>query len=203
MDDRLPKQISRKIVRVPGGGCWLWHGSINEGGYGRVYYGGKPMLAHRVTYSLIVGAIPTGLQIDHLCRVRRCVNPAHMEPVTQRENTRRGEAPAARQSRQDHAKCGHPFDGMNSSGKRVCTECFRAAVSARGAAWYQANLDAARAKRRANAKAWREANREIINAKQREKKAANREAANAYQRAWYAANRVAGRAHDSKAGAQA
>jgi hypothetical protein len=69
------------------GGCWLWTGSRNGGGYGN--YGGKG--AHRYAYELLKAPIPPGLVIDHLCRVRHCVNPDHMEPVTQSVNCRRGD----------------------------------------------------------------------------------------------------------------
>lgn len=72
--------------------CWLWCGEINRNGYGRVWIGGKRLMTHRVVYELLVGPIEDGLVLDHLCRNRRCCNPKHMEPVTVRENTLRGEA---------------------------------------------------------------------------------------------------------------
>lgn len=73
-----------------GEGCWLWLGSLTDKGYGRFYMGGKRYLAHRYSYEHFVGPIPEGLEPDHLCRVPACVNPAHLEPVTRSENTRRG-----------------------------------------------------------------------------------------------------------------
>ena len=70
--------------------CWLWTASTVTGGYGRFRYLGKLMLAHRAAYEMLIGPIPAGLVIDHLCRTRRCVNPSHMEPVTQAVNISRG-----------------------------------------------------------------------------------------------------------------
>ncbi|MGZ4586215.1 MAG: HNH endonuclease signature motif containing protein [Mycobacteriaceae bacterium] len=72
----------------PTGFCWLWTGKLNAKGYGSSGAAGESS-AHRAAYTLLVGPIPEGLTLDHLCRVRRCVNPDHLEPVTQRENLRR------------------------------------------------------------------------------------------------------------------
>jgi hypothetical protein len=76
-------------------GCWLWTGQINHAGYGRFAMprsqpGQRERLAHRMTWEMAVGPVPEGLQLDHLCRRRSCVNPDHLEPVTSAENTRRG-----------------------------------------------------------------------------------------------------------------
>lgn len=70
-------------------GCWLWR-HPSENGYGRIRVNRKTMWAHRIGYELLVGPIPPELELDHLCRVPACVNPAHLEPVTHRENLRRG-----------------------------------------------------------------------------------------------------------------
>jgi hypothetical protein len=71
--------------------CWLWTGTIANNGYGHIYREGGPLMtAHRLSYEVHVGPIPDGLTIDHLCRVRHCVNPDHLEPVTVAENNRRG-----------------------------------------------------------------------------------------------------------------
>ena len=69
------------------GECWIWSGSVSTQGYGK--FSNPSLLAHRVSYESMVGPIPEGLAIDHLCRVRTCVNPAHLDPVTAAENTRR------------------------------------------------------------------------------------------------------------------
>lgn len=70
--------------------CWLWTGSGTPTGYGQIGVNGRKQYVHRYAYELLVGPIPEGLTIDHLCRNPPCVNPSHMEPVTQAENTRRG-----------------------------------------------------------------------------------------------------------------
>lgn len=69
--------------------CWLWERGTN-GGYGMYWFRGRNIAAHRFAYEALVGPIPEGLELDHTCRVKRCVNPAHLEPVTHRENILRG-----------------------------------------------------------------------------------------------------------------
>lgn len=78
-----------KRVEVNAQGCWTWTGPLAPNGYGQVNAWDKRWLVHRLAYTLMVGPIPVGLQIDHLCRVRNCVRPTHLEPVTQAENLRR------------------------------------------------------------------------------------------------------------------
>lgn len=110
------------------GECWLWTGRLNGYGYAEMKLGGRYQMAHRVAYQEIVGPIPEGYQLDHLCRVRHCVNPAHLEPVTSRENTVRGEAPSAINAAKTHCKRGHAFDETNTyrwRSSRICRECRR------------------------------------------------------------------------------
>lgn len=89
-DARLPQRFWDK-VRLEPSGCWLWTANTNRG-YGNFTVAGKTRKAHRISYQTFVGAIPDGLALDHLCRVRACVNPSHLEPVTWAENVRRGDA---------------------------------------------------------------------------------------------------------------
>jgi hypothetical protein len=85
----LDRRIASKIAPQPDG-CWLWTASLGRGGYAQVWWGGTMARAHRVVYELITGvAVPADLESDHLCRVRHCVNPGHLEPVTRQENQRR------------------------------------------------------------------------------------------------------------------
>ncbi len=86
----------RKIEPCPTTGCWIWLGALHRNGYGNIRVGSMKdgtrghRVAHRALYEALVGPIPAGMELDHLCRVRSCVNPAHLEPVTRRENLRRG-----------------------------------------------------------------------------------------------------------------
>lgn len=82
----------RAKIAVADTNCWLWQGEINRNGYGRVWVNGKRLMAHRVAYEAFHGAITPGLVLDHLCRNRRCCNPEHLEPVTVKVNTQRGDA---------------------------------------------------------------------------------------------------------------
>jgi len=100
---------------------------MSANGYGKVNIDGKAKLAHRVVYEALVGPIPEGLQLDHLCRNRACVNPAHLEPVTQRVNILRGTGTAAVHAAKTHCINGHPFDEANTylyqGNKRMCRRC--------------------------------------------------------------------------------
>jgi len=124
-----------------GDGCWLWTASLNDSGYGQVNPGGRgnPLRAHRVLYEALVGPIPKGMTIDHLCRNRSCVRPDHMEIVTRAENVRRGvggQMTHLRALAKTHCKRGHLLVGAplqrlrNGYFARRCRPC--AALRARG-----------------------------------------------------------------------
>lgn len=109
------------------GECIVWIGDTNAAGYGRIGVGGRRVLAHRYAWERQHGPVPDGLELDHLCRNRACVNLAHLEPVTHRVNVLRGEAPAAKVVRSDVCKRGHAYDEANThvgpDGKRYCRKC--------------------------------------------------------------------------------
>jgi hypothetical protein len=122
--------------------CWLWRAALRGGGYGTWNNNG----AHRVAYELLVGPIPEGLHLDHLCRVRNCVNPAHLEPVTVGENLRRGVGASAKNAVKTHCPNGHAYSEENTywyRGARQCLAC-RTAISARRAAKQKAEREARR-----------------------------------------------------------
>lgn len=129
-------------------GCWLWTGYIRPAGYGEFWVKGKKA-AHRWAYERFVGPIPEGLQLDHLCRVRHCVNPDHLEPVTNWENTRRGVGFAARRYVAEACeRSGHPLTGENMylhEGRRRCKECRRES----NRRWWRENGQEWRRKRKA------------------------------------------------------
>lgn len=156
MDERLPERFRTKIVTSDEHpGCWIWTGPKTPANYGTYLLSRKVAVsdadrhrvAHRYAYECLVGPIPKGLVIDHLCRVTLCVNPAHLEPVTVRENTNRGAgtgnalwdgrptrsmmAVAAMNSAKTHCPYGHPYDAENTRWEqradgrwcRKCREC--------------------------------------------------------------------------------
>ncbi len=107
------------------GDCWLWTASRDTTGYGCIRVAGVLRVAHRVAFEMAFGA--TALELDHLCRVRACVNPSHLEPVTHAENMRRGAW-----ARKTHCPRGHAYDETNTcrhaaTGNRYCRECHNAA----------------------------------------------------------------------------
>lgn len=107
----------------------MWKGTTLKGGYGQIKVNGKRLMAHRFFYELLKEPIPEGLTLDHLCRVTACVNPAHLEPVTGRENSLRGTNPCALNARKTQCKNGHPLSGVNlyikPIGSRICRTCSR------------------------------------------------------------------------------
>lgn len=139
----LPVRIQDKIAPDPNGGCWLWTG-YTALGYGMVHEARegeqrhhRRLVAHRVVYELLHGHVESGLTLDHLCRVRSCVNPDHLEPVTRKENILRGFGVPARRARQTHCIRGHELSGPNLrlrlNGYRNCKACEVTADRARKA----------------------------------------------------------------------
>lgn len=131
-------EVARFWAKVQkGDGCWKWTGAKNAYGYGLVCLraAGKQVRlgAHRVAWQIVRGPIPNGLTCDHLCRNRDCVNPDHLEPVTNRENVLRGIGHTAVNARKTHCVQGHELSGDNlyiHLGKRYCKKCRHTKVRA-------------------------------------------------------------------------
>jgi ferredoxin-like protein FixX len=122
-DPRLPERFWAKVAPCPMSGCWLWTGAVNHKGYG-LFETDSTSVPHRFAYMMLIGEIPPKLQTDHRCRVRCCVNPAHLELVTNQENVRRAKALIT------HCPAGHPYDEQNTfvyakngSVNRSCRKC--------------------------------------------------------------------------------
>jgi hypothetical protein len=115
--------------------CWLWTAGQSGSGYGRFFYAGRQVQAHRWALESTHGPLPPGLQVDHLCRVRNCVRPDHLEVVSQRENILRGTSFSAVRARATRCVNGHDFDEVNTSvkpdGCRDCRACQRERKRAR------------------------------------------------------------------------
>ena len=128
-------RFNSKVEPVPWSGCWIWTGGLFSTGYGQFNRangrsGGQPLQAHRVSYELHIGPIPDGLVIDHMCRQKMCVNPAHLRAVTTRVNAiENSDSWSAVNARKTHCMRGHEFTSENTlpvRGGRACRECKRA-----------------------------------------------------------------------------
>lgn len=129
----------KKVNKETSGDCWKWLGEIDKDGYGRFTIrfpkdqGGnlKRVVASRFAYELLVGPIPSGLTIDHLCKNRHCVNPAHLEPVSIKENIARGNSLTNDLAKRTHCPQGHAYSPENTAvykGMRRCRVCVRKRV---------------------------------------------------------------------------
>lgn len=122
-------QLGRFVAKVSPSRntCLMWTAATRNG-YGIFWDGRRMVKAHRWSYELVHGPIPSGLVIDHLCRNTSCVNPVHLEAVTDRENILRGVGPSAEHARKTTCKRGHPFDYLRKDpkrGRRQCRVCCR------------------------------------------------------------------------------
>lgn len=132
--DALPKRLQIRTMVDAVTGCWIWTGKATAKGYGMVKRerSRQHVMVYRLSYELLVGPISDGLVIDHLCRNPRCLNPTHLEPVTQAENLRRGTNQTNDQRVRTHCPLGHPLAGdnlylqvRNGSTHRSCVTCRR------------------------------------------------------------------------------
>lgn len=114
-----------KVNKNAPNGCWEWTAGLFSNGYGQFWSSGRIVGAHRWAYEALVGPIPEGLELDHLCRNIKCVNPTHLEPVTSKENTLRGEGPTAQNAKkQACTKCGSPYVAVGVKTQvRICRKC--------------------------------------------------------------------------------
>lgn len=120
-----PTQIARfwaKVDKSGTGGCWRWTGKLTPNGYGTFY----DFRAHRIAFTLVRGVVPAEKTLDHICRNRACVNPDHLEIVTNKVNILRGTSPTAINARRTHCKKGHEFDAVDTYGRRHCSSCRKA-----------------------------------------------------------------------------
>lgn len=188
-------QRIRKSSTVQSNGCWTWNLSTDSDGYGSIKVAGKTRYAARVSYEVFVDDIPEGMVVHQVCKDRSCVNPDHLETITRKESTARGESDPLknfavyyeRRRSATHCPHGHPWDEENtrvSNGQRVCRSCirenqrrrrespeYRASEQKRNRELYEENRDSILERKRA----WHEANRDEINARIRERNKARYE----------------------------
>ena len=138
----LRDRFEEKYLPEPNSGCWLWTASTDKGGYGKITVDRRQIGAHRISYQLHKGQIPAGLDLDHVCRVRCCVNPDHLEPVSRSENCRRGDtgkSAGERKRAKTHCPQGHGYTVENTyidnNGGRHCRLCRQETIRRHGAAY--------------------------------------------------------------------
>ena len=127
MDDRALRRFHAKYTVLPSG-CWQWHGAKTGRGYGVMRIAAGSRLVHRIAYEHFREPIPDGLTIDHLCKNKACVNPMHLEPVSNRINNLRGYSSSALNAKKTHCPEGHEYTSENTymhRGMRHCRTCHR------------------------------------------------------------------------------
>ena len=133
----MAERLEANSIPEPNTGCWLWTKATCSSGYGTIHDNYRTLVAHRVSFAIHRGPIPEGMHLDHLCRTRACINPWHLEPVTNRENVLRGQSVMSSRAAQMFCKRGHFLSGENvyrigkNRNGRACVRCARDAASAR------------------------------------------------------------------------
>lgn len=174
MDAKAFARLESYICVGYGGSCWIWTGYAGRAGYGQIRVGGRNRPVHRAAYEYLVGPVPGGLHLDHLCRQPLCCNPAHLEPVTPAENTRRSPiAPATINAAKKFCVRGHDLSVARVARKgsrvsRICRTCARDHMRI----WRNENRDAVRAADREQKRAAYAANPEKYRAIARERRRA-------------------------------
>ena len=113
------KYLIDRSIPEPNTGCWLWLGSVSQDGYSQV--GKPPWSGHRIAFEVKHGPVPEGMEVDHICRVRCCVNPDHMQPLTHYDNLIKSYRKVSPNSLKTHCPKGHPLDGENLRLKKTST----------------------------------------------------------------------------------
>lgn len=169
------QRILSRLQPIPECGCWIWEGGLDPDGYAIGWADGKSVRVHRYVYKQLKGPIPQGLMPDHLCRVRCCCNPDHLELVTNRVNLHRGVGVNPINSAKTHCPAGHEYTPDNtyvtSDGKRMCKTCHRETTRRNKSK----RTEEAKARYAARYRKWWAENRDRLNENNRQRRKAKRE----------------------------